>query len=93
MKIHWSSHFIKQVKKAVKHEPALATKIENTVDLLAKNPFNPRLNTHKLKGFLEESWSCSVDYYNRIIFDFISNSETQENEILLLSFGTHDEVY
>jgi mRNA-degrading endonuclease YafQ of YafQ-DinJ toxin-antitoxin module len=34
-----------------------------------------------------------VDYDNRILFEFVQNPESDEEEILLLTLGTHDEVY
>ncbi len=32
-------------------------------------------------------------YSNRILFKFVINEETQEEEILLLTLGSHDKVY
>ena len=58
------------------------------MELFSKNPFNPRLRTHKLTGKLEGLWAFSVDYDYRIIFKFIN-----EDEILLIDIGAHDEVY
>jgi len=34
-----------------------------------------------------------VDYQYRILFEFVRNPESGEEEILLLTIGTHDEVY
>lgn len=34
-----------------------------------------------------------VDYDNRILFEFVQNPESGEEEILLLTMGTHDDVY
>jgi mRNA-degrading endonuclease YafQ of YafQ-DinJ toxin-antitoxin module len=42
---------------------------------------------------LSGAWAFSVEYYCRIIFNFESNPETQEEEINLIDIGTHDEVY
>ncbi len=50
-----------------------------------------RLNTHKLKGELKDSYACSAGYDLRIIFKFVEYEQTQA--ILLESIGTHDEVY
>ena len=38
-------------------------------------------------------WACTVDYDNRILFEFAQNAATGEEEILLVTLGTHDEVY
>ena len=32
-------------------------------------------------------------YDNRILFEFVQNPESGEEEILLLTMGTHEEVY
>jgi mRNA-degrading endonuclease YafQ of YafQ-DinJ toxin-antitoxin module len=46
-----------------------------------------------LKGDLAGVWACTVDYDNRILFEFVQNPESGEEEIHLLTMGTHDEVY
>lgn len=51
------------------------------------------LRTHKLKGELAGAWSCTVDYDCRLVFKFVQNQDTGEEEILLIDIGTHDEVY
>ena len=58
-----------------------------------EDPFHPTLHTHKLKGELAGAWACTVEYDNRIIFELVSNPQTGEEEILLTTMGTHDEVY
>ena len=65
--------------------------VQNTLELLAIEPFHPRLKTHKLKGELQDSWACSAGYDLRIIFQFVEHEGQQA--ILLESIGTHDEVY
>lgn len=59
----------------------------------AEDPFHPTLQSHKLKGKLAGTWACTLDYNNRIIFEFVQNPESGEEEILLLTMGTHDKVY
>lgn len=34
-----------------------------------------------------------IDYDYRILFEFVENPEDQEDAILLLNLGSHDEVY
>jgi mRNA-degrading endonuclease YafQ of YafQ-DinJ toxin-antitoxin module len=51
------------------------------------------LHSHKLKGELAGAWACTVDYDKRILFEFSQKPESGEEEILLLTMGTHDEVY
>ena len=64
------------------------------LDKLAQNPFEPSLETHKLKGEFLGDWACSAGYDLRITFTFVeSQTPKAEDDILLLNIGTHDEVY
>lgn len=63
------------------------------MEVLQNDPFAPQLKTHKLKGMLEGTWACSVDYHTRLLFDFVTNLNTGETEILLIDIGSHEEVY
>lgn len=67
MKIYYLPKFIRQFKK-------LSIEIKETAlekeKIFRKNPFDLKLNTHKLKGKLKSFWAFSVDKKNRIIFDF-----------------------
>jgi mRNA-degrading endonuclease YafQ of YafQ-DinJ toxin-antitoxin module len=74
-------------KKHADDVPTLRTALET----LAEDAFHPALRTHKLKGELAGSWACSAGYDVRIIFDFVQHEDSEA--ILLLTLGTHDEVY
>ncbi len=87
-----SSLFKRAFKITTKRNPELKTKIEETLKLLASDPYNPSLRTHKLKGKLLGAWACSVEYDCRIVFRF-EQRQTGEEEIFLIDIGTHDEVY
>jgi addiction module RelE/StbE family toxin len=89
----WGKTFIRAFKKSSKKHPNLIKDIENTLRLLAKDPYLPQLEIHKLKGKLSGSWACTVKYDLRIIFDFVSSEDNSEDDILLIEIGTHDEVY
>jgi len=89
----WSKRFIKAVKKLSKRQPDLTNKIETALEKLEINHLEPSLRTHKLKGDLKGTLSCSVDYDYRIIFELINIDELNRTDILLLSIGNHDEVY
>lgn len=60
---------------------------------LSENPFASRLRSHKLKGELKNCWACYVKYDIRIVFAIVKNEANNEQEILLLNIGSHDEVY
>lgn len=93
MRLVWSSKFIRELKRLSRRNPQLRPAIEQKLQLLAEEPFHPSLGTHKLKGDLSGIWSCSIDYSNRILFEFVQNSESNEEEILLHTVGSHDDVY
>jgi mRNA interferase YafQ len=86
-----SNVFIRNARKIIKKQPSFAQNIQDTLELLQIDPFQPRLRTHKLKGELKESYACNAGYDLRIIFKFVDHENQQA--ILLESLGTHDEVY
>jgi len=88
----WSTTFARAFKRLARRAPELRDRVEHTLEQLAQDPFYPTLHTHKLKGELAGTWACTVDYDNRVLFEFTQN-ESGEEEILLLTVGTHDEVY
>jgi addiction module RelE/StbE family toxin len=89
----WSSSFTRAFRRASRRQPGLRARAEHTLRQLATDPFHPSLHSHKLKGELAGVWACTVDYDNRILFEFVQNPESGEEEIHLLTMGTHDEVY
>ena len=93
MKIGWTPKSLRSFKRLIRKNPNLRPLIENTLKQLSENPFHPALRSHKLKGELEEIWSCSINYKYRILFEFVRNTEEEGDAILLLNLGTHDEVY
>jgi len=86
-----SSAFIHAARRFLKKHPRAADDLEATLLLLCDNPFDPRLKTHKLKGDLDGVWACSAGYDLRILFELVPQEEAEA--ILLLTIGTHDEVY
>ena len=86
-----SSAFVRAAKRLVKKYPQNAIEIQSALELLMADAFHPRLKTHKLKGELKDSWTCSAGYDLRIVFKFVQYQESEA--ILLESLGTHDEVY
>ncbi|MDP2630903.1 MAG: type II toxin-antitoxin system YafQ family toxin [Candidatus Uhrbacteria bacterium] len=70
MIILYSSKFKREYKKLSLKVKMRAEKKEI---LFRKNPFDPQLGTHKLKGRLKEFWAFWIDEKNRIIFEFADN--------------------
>ncbi len=88
IKVTWDQGFKRIYKKKVKNNKELKEKFWDAIKLFSKEPYHPRLRTHKLTGKLEGLWAFSVSYDCRVIFEFIS-----KNEILLIDIGCQDEVY
>ena len=82
MKIFFTSVFKKSYKK-------LTTEIKNSAKqkekIFRKNPFDPRLKTHKLHGKYKNYWSFSISASHRIMFDLVS-----EDKIIFIDVGSHD---
>jgi len=72
MKIFYSSKFAHEYQKLPLRVKKTAEKKEQT---FRKNPFDPGLKTHKLKGNLKGFLSFSINQKYRIIFEF-TNSDT-----------------
>lgn len=85
--------FRRALKRRCKNRPKLQAKVLTTLSLLEIDPFSPTLKTHKLQGELKDLWSCSVEYDFRIIFYFQQFEDEEEEAIVLVDIGTHDEVY
>lgn len=85
MKIGYSPVFVRKFNKLnSEQQSSVKAKVA-----LFKNPVNhKRLGVHKLHGPLAGSYSFSVGYDLRIIFDHISR-----DEVLFATIGTHKEVY
>ena len=77
-------HFEKNYRKLPKHVKEKAKAKES---IFRKNPFDPRLKTHKLLGKEKEVWSFWIDYSYRIKFIFLT-----DEKVLFLDVGSH-EIY
>ena len=86
-----SNAFVRSARRFVRKHPQLAPELQLTLELLAEDSFHPQLKTHKLKGKLAGSWSCSADYDLRVVFQFVKHKG--QDAILLEGIGSHDEVY
>ncbi len=82
MNIEYSPKFTKQFKKLPKETRESALKCEK---LFRKNPFDPKLRTHKLHGIMKEYWAFSISHNYRIGFTFIDG-----NLVRFHAVGSHD---
>jgi len=94
--IYVTSGFRRAAKRAAKRDAALADQSLQTVAVLRSDMFDPALRSHRLRGDLTGCWSCSVNYSLRIVFEVGEPKEIAglyAETIVLLTVGTHDEVY
>jgi len=84
---------MRALERRIRRQPGLRDSVDQTLRQLAQDPLHPSLHSHKLKGRLSGTWACRVGYDVRILFEFVRDAETGEEEILLLTVGSHDEVY
>jgi mRNA-degrading endonuclease YafQ of YafQ-DinJ toxin-antitoxin module len=83
--VYVTTHFERRYKKLPAPLQALAEEKER---LFRADAFDPRLNTHKLKGKLKGLWAFSVTPDIRIIFEFLDG-----DEVLFHDIGPHGVVY
>jgi addiction module RelE/StbE family toxin len=88
-----ASSFKRAYKILLRKRPDLKPKVIEILRLLCTTPFTPSLQTHKLKGDLAGSWSCTVEYDCRIVFNFIEGEKGEDDNILLIDIGSHYDVY
>jgi len=81
VRIYYSSKFASEYKKLLKSIKILAEEKER---IFRQDPFDSRLNTHKLHGRLKEYWAFSVGSKYRIIFEF-----AESDIIWFHSIGDH----
>ncbi|MEA5603618.1 type II toxin-antitoxin system YafQ family toxin [Nostoc sp. UHCC 0252] len=85
--------FKRAFRKFARRNADLQGKIEETIAAMENDIFASNLGTHKLEGKLSGLLSCSCGYDCRIIFLLKTDDESEEQVVLLLDIGTHDDVY
>ena len=86
-----SNAFVRAARRLLKKRSRAAAEVEAALQALSEDAFDPRLKTHKLSGELAGIWACSAGFDLRILFELVDRDGVQA--ILLLTLGTHDEVY
>ncbi|MDA1276144.1 MAG: type II toxin-antitoxin system mRNA interferase toxin, RelE/StbE family [Verrucomicrobia bacterium] len=82
---------MRAVRRVTRRDPRIIESFTTTLELLSGDIYHPQLKTHKLKGQMDGIMACSVGYHFRILFKIVDHKGGKA--ILLLSAGTHDEVY
>lgn len=93
MKLISTNTFEKKYKKICISSKKVKLSIDKTLRQMEEDIYHPLLQTHKLSGRLPEYWASACGYDCRIIFKFVKSNLSDDNVILLLNIGTHDEVY
>ncbi|BAY11857.1 type II toxin-antitoxin system RelE/ParE family toxin [Calothrix sp. NIES-2098] len=87
----WSPTFIRAFKSLVKDNPELRCQVEEVLQQMLEDPFQPILGSHQLKDDFSGKWSCSINYTTRLLFKFVTNSDLYEEEILLLTLDYYED--
>lgn len=85
--------FKKAYKKFITRDSKLQKKIQNVLKQMREDVFSPHLITHSLQGKLLGLKACSCGYNSRILFSMEVDQNNEEEVIILLDIGTHDQVY
>ena len=85
----YTESYIRRAQKFIKRHPNLIEPYRKTLKLLESNPSHPSLRLHKLSGKLSGLYSVSINITYRISIEF----QIQNDTIIPVSVGTHDEVY
>ena len=85
MKFFPTPKFKRQLKKKLKQNPSLQTKISRQLNLLLLNPQHPSLKLHKLKGKRIDQFSIWIENDLRITFLI------EGDNYILTDLITHDE--
>ncbi len=85
IEINYSPKFLKIYKKI--KEDSLKKEIEIKIELFRDEKNHESLEVHKLKKFKQKTYSFSVNYKDRIVFEYLYKNK---KEIILLSFGDHN---
>ena len=72
MKVAFTPKFLRLLKKL---PLGLQNEVIEKIELFKNVGNHQRLEVHKLKGRLKKFYGFSVDYQNRIVFDYLSEDE------------------
>ena len=87
--ILYTDSYLKRARKFIKKHPDLISQYEKTLKILEINPFHPSLRLHKLQGRLSQLYSVSINISYRMTIIFM----IEDDKIIPIDLGSHDEVY
>lgn len=88
-KLIYPQSYVRRARKFLKQHPEIRGQYQKTLELLEVDPAHPSLRLHRLKGRLSDLYSVSINLSYRITLEFV----IQEEAILLVNVGAHDQVY
>ncbi len=88
-RLTWTSHFTRVAKRFSKRHPELRGQLVRVLRDLERDPTQPHLRLHPLRGKLSGLHAVSITYSFRITLTL----KIAEREIVLLDIGSHDDVY
>ena len=90
MKVEYSSGFLKKARKFFKKHPELQETFRELVEIIRENPFDEKLNTHRItKKNKPNLYSSSLTQSYRVLSEIL----IIDNVIIFVHIGNHDEVY
>ncbi len=84
MRLSFAPRFGRRARKLTVLQQAL---LRAALRRFARDPRDPILRTHRLRGDLDGYWAFSVDDNLRVLFRWEGDLAT------LVTIGTHDELY
>jgi mRNA-degrading endonuclease YafQ of YafQ-DinJ toxin-antitoxin module len=88
-RIIYTPSYNKKAARFLKKHPDLYAQYEKTLKLLEIDVYHPSLRLHKLKGSLSKLSSVSINISYRISLELL----VQDDCVILVDVGSHDEVY
>jgi len=88
-KLIYPDSYVRKAKKFLRKHPEIHKQYQKTLELLEVNPHHPSLRLHGLQGRLKGLSSVSINMNHRIVLEMI----VQNENIILIDIGNHDQVY
>ena len=82
LKVEYSSDFVRKYKRLT---PAFKTEVRERIEELKIRSNHEKLRVHKLKGAMKGLSAFSVNYQDRIVFEWSRDAKT----VYLLDIGDH----
>ena len=85
----FTDSYEKVERRFLKRHPDLLDRYHKTLAIIEQDPFHPSLRLHALEGRLSGLHTVSISLQYRITLEL----ELLEREIILVSVGSHGQVY